>query len=596
MRSIARIFKLLGAKLLAVGSFYQSNPTRFRRHKRAAKILLIKTIPVVVLALVSLIIAQIFFKDMPIPPAIQFALLGFWTIVLAIRLYPKISPFIIVGAAAALLAAGIVFTPPVKVTVAFFSVLFIALIARRIEFGVLALLIMTSSIMHDSVIPKPFTFGGMGFGASELLLLAMLSIVLFIMGAERRFDELKSPMVLPMLLFCFAVVVSIAISYSNSGGRAWDFKASYIAARPLFLYLLFFAIAFGIRTERQLKTIIFGGMVIASIVSLLIVVQYFLGTNAKIFFGTPWADIRVEALGEESNVIRSMPPGQALINLMFPATLCLSMVGSRKLRLFCIIASFALGIGLVFGFSRSAWVTTIFSLSMLWILSGRQLKMRLTIISVTAVVIAVIGSIALGTMAPGSAGSKFSSGMTKRFVSIFSRSTLRDAGIQARIDENRDTLAQIRRNPVFGIGVGRPIRYSMWVNPINGQQGFYPSYAIHNSYLELWLIYGLLGVISFAWLSITFLIRSLLLYIRTQNPLRKMLALSFFAGYIAYMLSAIAAMMFLHQLYYIVCTALMWGCVEAMWRMEDQEQSNDCLSIASIEHKSPQISIYEGIA
>ncbi|HOK55120.1 MAG TPA: hypothetical protein PKV43_11690, partial [Armatimonadota bacterium] len=95
MRSIARIFKLLGAKLLAVGSFYQSNPTRFRRHKRAAKILLIKTIPVVVLALVSLIIAQIFFKDMPIPPAIQFALLGFWTIVLAIRLYPKISPFII---------------------------------------------------------------------------------------------------------------------------------------------------------------------------------------------------------------------------------------------------------------------------------------------------------------------------------------------------------------------------------------------------------------------------------------------------------------------------------------------------------------------
>jgi len=75
-----------------------------------------------------------------------------------------------------------------------------------------------------------------------------------------------------------------------------------------------------------------------------------------------------------------------------------------------------------------------------------------------------------------------------------------------------------------------------------------------------------------------------------------MLALSFFAGYIAYMLSAIAAMMFLHQLYYIVCTAFMWGCIDVMWRMEDQEQSNDCLSIASIEHKSPQISIYEGIA
>lgn len=454
-----------------------------------------------------------------------------------------------------------------KVVTVLIGMGFCAIIASRLEIGIIGILVLNASILHESILPKPLSFG---FGISEMLILFMVAVVIFRSGGERKLDILKSPMTLPILLFGAAIFLSIGVSYNNNRLSTWEFKNAYNAVRPLFLYLLFFIIAFGIRTEQGLRRILFGAMLIAMIVSVLLIVQYFVGTKAKIFFGTPWSDIRVEALEQDEKVTRSMPPGLSLILILFPVALCLSTTTVKKHRKFFSLAALIIGIGLIFGFSRSSWLSTIVALVVIWILAGRQLKKRLAIISTALVLFSITSAVLLGTLAPGSSGANFTAATKERFLSIFERSTLRSAGVENRFQEGRTAIRQIRKSPILGIGAGNPIRYIRWTNP-RGAQGFAPSYAIHNSYLELWLVYGILGVISFIWISIAFLIRSLLLYLRARNPMHKLLGLAFFAGYIASLIVAGAAMTFLHQVYHIVSIAFMWGCVEIMWRLEEQD-------------------------
>jgi O-antigen ligase len=401
----------------------------------------------------------------------------------------------------------------------------------------------------------------------------MLALVILDIGANRRSDMLKSPLVPPIILLFLAIVMSFAVSihsHLNNPGVSWDFRNAYNSARPLFLYLFFFIVAFGIRTNRQLKFIINTAIVLAVIVSILLVVQYFLGTHIKVFFGTPWSDIRIEGLEQDKNIIRSMPPGQALILILFPATLCLSFSGSGREKLFYRITCLLISIGLIFGFSRSAWLSVIIMIPIIWILASRHLKWKIAVFTTITISITVLSCLLLGNIAPGSAGDKFSKAATERFTSIFQNETLHKTGIKHRFNENYDAIRAIRANPIFGIGAGNPIRIQRWTLP-NGQQGFSPSYSIHNSYLELWLVYGFLGVIAYAWLSIIFLIRSLLLYLRARNPFYKFVALACFVAYIAALICAAGAMTLLHQIYWITCIAFIWGCVEAMWRLENEQ-------------------------
>jgi O-antigen ligase len=372
------------------------------------------------------------------------------------------------------LAIGIILTPEPekKITSVIGGIILCCLIARWLVLGIIAILILTATILYESIIPKPLTFGGMGFGLSEMLLMFMLSLLMMDIGANRRSD-IKSPLIPPLLLLFVSILISIGVSvYSNIDNRYTylEFKDIYNTARPLFLYLFFFVVAFGIRTERQMRIIINAAIFLAVIVSILLIIQYFLGTHVKVFFGTPWSDIRVEGLEQDKSIVRSMPPGSALILILFPATLCLSFSGSNREKLFYRIACFFLGMGLIFGFSRSAWLSLIITIPIIWILVNRYLKWRILIFSTITILAVILSCIFLSNMAPGSSGEKFSNALMERFTSIFAKETRYDKGIQNRIIESREALQKIKKNPIFGIGVGNPIRNMRWILP-DGRQG-----------------------------------------------------------------------------------------------------------------------------
>jgi O-antigen ligase len=235
-----------------------------------------------------------------------------------------------------------------------------------------------------------------------------------------------------------------------------------------------------------------------------------------------------------------------------------------------------LGVGLVFTFFRSYWIATMISILVMWLASEWVIKRKLIVFGVFTLGITVIAAIALaGVVNPG-ATNKLQGALTKRVMSMFSvNKTMQSSSLQDRVTENRLAWRGIQANPVFGIGVGNPIGTAVVTNPRNGaDQHFVYRVWMHNSYLELWLIYGMLGIASFIWLSVAFLIRSFRLFQVAVRPEWKAIAIAACGAYVGFLQRSITQMHMTHDVHQILTVAILWGLIEAIWRLNAEERAN----------------------
>ena len=482
-------------------------------------------------------------------------------------------------AGCAVLAWGILQASPQQVVAPVLGLFVLAVIARRLELGIVALMITTASFINPSAIPRPITAGGMGPNVAELLIVFMLIAVFLQFSTRRKFELFKSPLTLPLLLLCAAVLISMLVSYVNYLGDPrgiWPFERVYNSVRQMFLYLLFFPIAFGIRTERQLNLTLRLLIWVAAMVAIMMVIQYFLGTDKSLFIGTRFTPGYTTALSpEEEKVARSLPPGIALMLAFFLVPLAQAAYRGLRAGIVPATAASVVGAGLIFTFARNYWISMFVGVFVIWLLANRTVKSRLAMVAVVVAVFSVVGSLSLAKLAPGTAGERFSRALSERFVSLIHRPTYTvGESFQSRLRENRSAIQQIKRSPVFGIGADAPRQYGEWTRPGLWTKVIYPVYFIHNSYLELWMVYGLLGILSFIWMSIAFLLRAFVLSRRARDPTWRILAISFFAGYVAFLIRAAVTMNATHEMHNIAVAALMWGIVEAIWRLNEQAQAD----------------------
>lgn len=468
------------------------------------------------------------------------------------------------------MAWGILDYHPRRVVTSVVAVVLLALIARRLYIGVIASMLVAASFLHIAVIPKPITLGGQGLNAAELLIVFMLAVVLVRSLVERRFEFLRSPITLPLLLLSLAIMVSVGAAYAKyleSPKGVFPFTL-YNDARPMFYYSLFFVVAFGIRTRQELRILVAALIIIAAAVAVLMIVQYALGHEQRVFMGTRWAAPRVEELGpDEEGVTRSLPPGLALMYVLFPAVTCLACMGKGRSSRLLGLASVLIAIGLLLSFTRMYWLSVSAAMVVIWMLVDSSMKRRLLTFGTVALTASVLLTIAFSTFAPGAARARFSHALYDRLASTVTRSTVYSPGLQNRIQENRSALELIKRNVIFGVGLGTPLHRTQVIRPGYNTQVIVPIYRIHNSYLDLWARFGLLGVLSFVWLSVAFLARSLLLFFHAQEPVHKVLGLTFFAAQIQFMMHATVGMS-VPQIFNATTIALCWGLVEVMWRLE----------------------------
>ena len=474
-----------------------------------------------------------------------------------------------------LLGAAIQVASPGKVAAGVLGPLILLICIRRLEFGIIGLMILVASFMHPSLMPKPITLGGQGFEPYELLLVVMLVVVFLRACLYRDTNVFSSPMTIPLILLCMAVLVAVAISSLKHvlEPTSWytTFRWVYNHARPMFFYSLFFVVAFGLRTAKDVK-FVFGALVIVTaIVGLLMAAQYIAGPGTRLFLvpERQEASLRVESLSAEAeDVTRSLPPGLFVMPFVFLGSMLMTLGGDKKHRILYGIGCVAIGAGLIFSFTRNLWLLVLLSMVITWLLSGGIARIQLAVVTILVVVVAILGSIAVAHLAPEAAGKEFNTALIKRFTSVFNtQEVMSSSSIRNRLSENSDAIRQIRESPILGIGVGSPLQWKQWTRPGTWTQVSYPVFVIHNSYLELWLVYGLLGVISFAWLSILFLVRSFILFRRLHDQFWKSLVLAMFSSFFVYLGTATVAMTHLHHVGAISVVVTMWGLVEVIWRL-----------------------------
>lgn len=475
-----------------------------------------------------------------------------------------------------LLGTAIVMVSPVKVAAGILGTLILVICMRRLEFGVVGLMILGASFMHPTALPQPITLGGQGLHAIELLLLGMLAVVFVRAFGQRRLEFFKSPITLPLILFGAAIIMSMFVSYiqyrANRIGY-WSFRAAYNDARPMFVYLVFFVVAFGIRTEKQLRIILVSLIIISVVISLMMIAQSFIGAGGtKLFIGNEWnRNIVREADVGDVEVARTEPPGLGPITVLFPIALaCAASLGFRKGAVY-LSAAAVMGIGLMSSFYRVFWVASLTEVAIVWLLAGNKVKIRLPAYGILALILALSGMLAASRVVPLAGAEKFPHALAERALSIFSEETYTTSGsYQGRVQENRTAIAQIKDSPILGIGSGTPKAYRQWTRPGVWTRIIYPVYKIHNSYLGLWTMYGLLGIVSFVWVSVAVLLRSFLLFRRLRDPMWQSVALGFFAAYIGFLWRCITQMHATNNIHHILSVVVMWGFMEVLWRLHEE--------------------------
>lgn len=477
---------------------------------------------------------------------------------------------------------------PAKVASTIFTLLAVGVVARRLYVGIIAIMFVVASFFLYSIIPKPITAGGQGFEASELLILFMFVVLIAKSFKRGRLEILQSPLSLPVFVLCSAVVMSILVSYlryTADPRGVFPFKHVYNTARPMFHYLFFFVVAFGISDRRQLEIVLKSLIVIGALVGVLMIAQYIVGPEHRIFAVQWWqaASLRVEALSEEErDVTRSLPPGMFAMPFLLIMSILLACTAEKRQRVFYGICGASIGIGIVFTFTRSLWLPVMSALVLTWTLSAGRVRKQLAIYTVVLVAAVLLGSFGVAKVAPGAAGQRFGKAVTERFLSMFeTKKVVASSSIQNRIDENRYAVGLIKQHPISGIGVGNPVHYKVWTRPGMYTRLIYPVYAIHNSYLELWVVYGLPAVLAFIAIAILVLVRSFVLYRRATDPFVKALALGVFCGWLVSLMNGVVAMTFLHHVGAICVNAVMWGSLEVAWRLYKQEIATQGLDFPS---------------
>lgn len=471
-------------------------------------------------------------------------------------------PWVIAIGLALALRHMVIYWPEYRVIAVVVFVLSIPAFIKWVELTVIFNIIFISGLFAA---PRPITVGGQGFKPHEIMVILGFAVAFYKLYSDRSARLPKSPITLPLVLFLLTIGIGLFMSWRTYLGDPrglYPFTFMYNEIRDYFMYLTFFIFLYGIRTEKQLKRILYVALGVSAIVGLLMVVQYFVGPGTRIFFG------RVEALQTaEAVVTRTLPPGIQLILVFFPLTVYLAARAPLKYSGWYVVLASTLGLGLLFTFTRNWWLTSIISLLIIALVSRRDIGVRTVIYGCLVVALAL----AMSVFAGGRGlihGEGFASGIYHRFVTSF---TVRGETMVERNIENHIAWNRIKENWLLGIGTGVPIIYQYGWHP-SGRTQVQARTWIHNCYLEIWLLYGLPGIVFFLWLLIAVLWRSLYIYRHARDDLTRAIGISVFAATVGVIIRAWPTMNLTREPYSMIAIVGVWGLLEAAWNVHESRK------------------------
>jgi O-antigen ligase len=431
---------------------------------------------------------------------------------------------------------------------------------KRPELALLGILIATSSIVFEEQLPL-VSVGGASLHIPDLLLLSQLALIVFRCLMDPKFKIVRTPLDLPLLIFLGITLLSTFVMNNQSSA---DITAARREVRVMFYYLTFFVVTNRVRERRQLRLLLNGLFLLATIVAAAMSGQFILGSSISLLPG------RVEKLVTQNSIFnditRIIPPGWSIILVSFVSILCILVIEKAKpLSWLKIIQFVLLGIAIIFTFLRSYWAAIIIVLFLLsYIIKGHErrklIKGSLIAIFSAAILLVIILS------DPGSRVARLANASMERLSTLGRSGTFQgqDGSLNWRKIENQYAFATIASHPLLGLGLAA--RYRPRDPRIDGQDPIQTEYFrrfIHNGHFRILLQSGLLGYLSLMWLSFAFLVRGFKFWRRVTSDWMKGVVLGFTLVYLAVLIAAVVNSTF-NQWYWVPVLGIIMGTNEAI--------------------------------
>jgi O-antigen ligase len=413
------------------------------------------------------------------------------------------------------------------------------LLWHRPEFGLLALIFLTSSFIPANIVDLRLPIGG-GLDLRDLVLIGMFGVIGLRELSRGTLTIPWWPVGGPLLLFqimaVFSAFYALVFEHVESNWVLNDL-------RILSLYTTFYITLWSIERPEQLKTVLIGSFIISDLTTVIIWLQQLLGAdNLLLQAMTTSRDWRVY---EQAGALRVIPAGQVLMHFMWFVALGLLLLArsSRRIRAFCVVQILFIGSGHLLSFTRAQWLALIVGLGLIFIILVARYKQHL---AKAAVLVGCVALLSAGVIAGGSlskvAVPPLAAAIIERAGSLLTPvETAQTTSLKWRDFEVEKALQAIAKRPLTGVGLGNRYREltafmkeasGWWTRGsiAAGEVSRFTRY-VHNSYVSIAVKMGIPGLIAILWFYAAVLFKGFRVYLDIPVSKYKGVALGAWIGF-----------------------------------------------------------------
>ncbi len=460
---------------------------------------------------------------------------------------------LVVGVGLMIGVSTVVF-PPLIIITGVITLFILLLFLKRPEITILGLLILSSTVLGDE------TNLSISIGVGHIYLTDVLLLPAFVLIAVQwlfnpGFRVVRTPMDTPLAAFIGLALLSTFWAITQS---SLTLRESLGEVRVILSYLVFFVITNLLRDEKQLGRVAKSIPILATIVAIAMIYQFFVGSALPLLPG------RVENLQTRDTtfvgITRVLPPGQSLIlvsGIIISALLVLK--GNKKGNILTFAQGGLVGLAVIISFNRSFWVMTVLALIILaYLVRNRELP-RLMGMGLTAIFLATLLVFLSTQDSKDTKVDALLEATSNRFFTLFNpRSTQAESSLQFRETENQYAIPQIVSHPLLGVGLGALYRPYNLILDYRDMRGY-----IHNGHYYIMMKAGMLAYLCFIWFSVVFLVRSIKYWRSIPNVEMKAYVLSFALAYVGVLIGSVYNPM-LVQPFWTPLIGIMFGFNEAV--------------------------------
>jgi len=452
--------------------------------------------------------------------------------------------------AGVILGLGTVVFGPVFVLVGIVGLFIIFLSIKDPEFVILLFLCFVSEL-----IPAQFNYRirlGFGFLLTDFILIMLVAVVIIRLIIDKNFHFQKTSLDIPFFIFFAAILLGIVNSVINYG---INFSYTTYEARMFLYYMFFFPVTNLIRTQKQIKRMFWGSIVIAIAISIDLIFRV-------VSHQSSYSPI------DGDGVVRIFRPGVFVIFVILIIYMTYTSVWSKSpSRLVSSIIFLLFCVGITTTLARNLLVS--FGLSFVILILLLRKKEFPRFIGNFLLIFVVGMCIYLFLKLSGMSGfvDRYVVAGLNRISSMFSSVvfTSQETAV-SRLNEISYAMEQIFKSPIWGIGFKNSYRPQFYLGDPN------TSY-IHNAYISIWLKTGLLGLVSFSWILISFIIRGFKHFRVIKDDFLRSLFLGITLAFLALIFTNIVAPSFVESLN-VAFYSIILGLSEVIWRQQSKSVPN----------------------